>query len=262
MALLTVKGLSVEYQTSGSFIRAVDCVSLTIESGEIVALVGESGCGKTSVAFALTRLLPQPPAMISGAVIIDGVNLLEASERTLRAIRGGAVAYVFQEPATSLNPVLPVGRQLVEALELHTSVRGHEAIQEAAAWLERVGIASAPRRLKAYPHELSGGMQQRVMLAMALAGRPSLLIADEPTTALDVTIQVQLLRLIRDLQRALRLSVLLISHDLLVVERLAHRIGVMSAGRLVELGTVQQVFQHPTHPSTKELLRYRTLLSL
>ena len=260
MALLTVKDLTVEYQTPGSIVRAVDRVSFTVEPGEIVALVGESGSGKTSVALALTRLLP-PSAIISGEVLINGLELLNASKRTLLTVRGGTVAYVFQEPSTSLNPVLSIGRQLIEVIELHTPARGQTAVKTAMEWLDRVGIASAQERLSAYPHELSGGMQQRVMLAIALAGHPSLLIADEPTTALDVTIQVQLLRLLRDLQRTLQLSVLLICHDLLVVERLAHRVGVMSNGRLVEMGAVQRVLNQPAHPYTAELLRARALLT-
>lgn len=242
--------------------RAVDRVSFTIEPGEIVALVGESGCGKSSVALALTRLLPMPPASVSGRVMMGETNLLQASEEALRAIRGGTIAYVFQEPATSLNPVLTIGEQLVETIELHTASRGKAARRLGIDWLQRVGISSAEERLGAYPHEFSGGMQQRVMIAMALAARPALLVADEPTTALDVTIQVQILRLLRDLQRTLNLSVLLISHDLTVVERIAHRVGVLAAGRLVELGPVAQVLRHPAHPHTKELLRYRSMISL
>jgi peptide/nickel transport system ATP-binding protein len=251
----------------------VDGVSFSIEPGEVVALVGESGCGKTSVALALTRLLPAPSALVSGRVTIErlparpataqaGVNLLEASEEVLRALRGGMISYVFQDPATSLNPVLTIGEQLLETIVLHTKARGEEATRLAIEWLGRVGIASARQRLNAYPHEFSGGMQQRVCLAMALSARPSLLIADEPTTALDVTIQVQILRLLRDLQRTLHLSVLLISHDLMVVERIAHRVGVMSDGRLVEVGAVEQVLHQPSHPYTKELLRYRSMMVL
>lgn len=262
MALLTVEDLSVIYAQRGAAVRAVDRVSFTIEPGEIVALVGESGSGKTSVALALTRLLPIPPAIVSGRIVLKDTSLLNAPGETLRSIRGGTIAYVFQDPATSLNPVLTIGEQLVEAIEFHTDARGREAKRLAVEWLARVGIASANERLGAYPHEFSGGMQQRVCIAMALASRPSLLIADEPTTALDVTIQVQILRLLRDLQRTLNLSVLLISHDLTVVERIAHRVGVMAAGRLVELGAVEQVLHRPAHPHTKELLRYRSMIAL
>ncbi len=284
MALLTVEHLSVRYHTGQTTVQAVNDVNFTVEPGEIVALVGESGSGKTSVALALTRLLPSPPAVLSGRVILDpsthpdglardsahrdapgglhGTNLLAASEDALRAIRGGTISYVFQDPGTSLNPVLTIGEQLLEAITLHTDARGADARRLALEWLRRVGISSAEERFGAYPHEFSGGMQQRVMIAMALAAHPSLLIADEPTTALDVTIQVQILRLLRDLQRTLNLSVLLISHDLMVVERIAHRVGVMSAGRLVELGAVEQVLRQPAHPYTKELLRYRSMVSL
>lgn len=261
MPLLAVDNLSVTYQHEGTLVRAVDEVSFTIEPGEVFALVGESGSGKSSVALALTRLLPSPPATVAGRVTFEGFNLLEASDDRLRAIRGGKISYVFQDPATSLNPVLTIGEQLVEAIRIHTSARSEEAKRTAVEWLRRVEMASPEERLNAYPHELSGGMQQRVMLAMAVATHPTLFIADEPTTALDVTIQVQILRLLRDLKRTLGLSVLLISHDLTVVERMADRVGVMSAGKLVELGSVTHVLHHPTHPYTQQLLRYRSMLS-
>ena len=262
MPLLTVENLSVAYTGHGEPVQAVDSVSFTVEPGEVMALVGESGCGKTSVALAVTRLLPSPPAVVSGRVVLDGKNLMEASGEELRTSRGGTASYVFQDPATSLNPVLTIGGQLLEAVTLHTGARGEDARRDAIGWLKRVGIPSPEQRLGAYPHEFSGGMQQRVCLAMALASKPLLLIADEPTTALDVTIQVQILRLLRDLQRVLRLSVLLISHDLTIVERIAHRVGVMSKGRLVEVGLVEQVLNRPAHPYTQELLRYRSMVSL
>ena len=262
MPLLSVEHLSVDYRHGATAVRAVDDVSFAIESGEILALVGESGCGKTSAALALTKLLPTPPASISGHVRFGDLELLRAPSEQLHAVRGGKIAYVFQEPSTSLNPVLTIGEQLLEMVELHTDARGAAARRVVVEWLERVGITSAVERLHAYPHEFSGGMQQRVMLAMAMAARPALLIADEPTTALDVTIQVQILRLLRDLQRTFRLSVLLISHDLMVVERIAHRVGVMARGQLVELGAVTQVLRHPVHPYTRELLRYRSTITL
>ena len=261
MSLLMVEHLSVEYRSRGEATRAVEDVSFAVEEGEVLALVGESGSGKTSVALALTRLLPSTAAL-SGRVMIKGLETLAAGEPSLRAIRGGTIGYVFQDPATSLNPVLTVGAQLIESIELHTPARGAAARRTAVEWLQQVGIAQAEERFGAYPHELSGGMQQRVCLAMALAAQPAMLVADEPTTALDVTVQVQILRLLRDLQRSLRLSVLLISHDLMVVERVAHRVGVMSTGRLVELGAVAQVLRQPVHPYTKELLRYRNMMSL
>ena len=261
-ALLAVESLSVAYQGRGAPVQAVSEVTFSVSPGEVFALVGGSGCGKTSVALALTRLLPAPPAAVSGRVLLDAVNLLDAPAATLRSIRGGRISYVFQDPATSLNPVLTIGEQLMETIALHTQARGHAARRTAVEWLERVGIPSAAQRLSSYPHEFSGGMQQRAMLAMALAARPRLLVADEPTTALDVTIQVQILRLLRDLQRSLQISVLLISHDLTVVERLAHRVGVMASGRLVETGPVGQVLRHPAHPSTQALLRWRSMMTL
>ncbi len=261
MALLRVEELSVTYRHEEAVVRAVERVSLTVEPGEVVALVGESGCGKTSVALALTRLLPSS-ARVTGNVMFEGSNLLVVSKEQLRRIRGGRITYVFQDPGTSLNPVLTIGEQLVEAIELHAGRHGDEARRAAGEWLRHVGITSAEDRLDAYPHEFSGGMQQRVMLAMAIAAKPALLVADEPTTALDVTIQVQILRLLRELQRTLGLSVLLISHDLGVVERLAHRVGVMLRGELVEFGNTAQVLSRPAHPYTKELLRYRAMLLL
>ena len=259
--LLTVEHLCVTYETDGAPIHAVDDVSFTVEPGEVLALVGGSGSGKSSVALAITRLLP-PTARVSGCVKFEQRRLLELPEGALRAIRGGMISYVFQEPASALNPVLTVGSQIVEAMAWHTASRGADARGEAKAWLERVGIPSAAARLTAYPHEFSGGMLQRACLAMALSTGPRLLIADEPTTALDVTVQVQILRLLRDLQRTLGLSVLLISHDLTVVERIAHRVGVMADGRLVECGSVAQVLRGPTHPVTQQLVRYRSMMAL
>ncbi len=260
MPLLEVEQLSVSYSGAGQTVRAVDRMSFSVEPGEVFALVGGSGSGKSSAALALTRLLP-PSARISGQVRLGRLDLLQATEEQLRAVRGGKIAYVFQDPATSLNPVLTVGEQLLEAITLHTTARGVEAVSVAREWLRRVGLASLETRLSAYPHELSGGQRQRVMLAMALSATPDLLVADEPTTALDVTVQLQLLRLLRDLQRSLKLSILLISHDLLVVERIAHRVGVMSQGCLVEAGPVAQVLRQPQHAATAELLRARDALA-
>ena len=254
--LLAVEHLSVTYPNERAPVRAVDDVSFTVEPGEIVALVGESGSGKSSAALALTRLLP-PAAAVSGRAVLDGMSLLDASTADLRAVRGGKVGYVFQDPASSLNPVLTIGEQVMETVVLHTPARGADARRAAIDWLKRVGITAADERLEAYPHEFSGGMQQRVCIAMALAARPSLLIADEPTTALDVTVQVQILRLLRDLQRELGLAVVLISHDLLVVERLARRLGVMRHGRLVEWGDTAQILNRPAQPYTQELIRAR-----
>lgn len=255
-SLLEVGNLSVAYDG----VKAVENVSFSIAKGEILALVGESGSGKSSIGLALTKLLPMPPAAISGEVLLDGANLLALASSKIELIRGKQISYVFQEPASALNPVLTVGEQVEEVLRLHTQTPEPDIQKQAIAWLERVGIDQPDKRLRGYPHEFSGGMQQRVCLAMALAAGPELLVADEPTTALDVTIQVQILRLIRDLQRQLGLSVLLISHDLLVVERLAHRVAVLSAGRLVEMGAAAELFKSPKHAYTKELLNSRLLI--
>lgn len=277
MSLLCIEHLTVEYRGLEGPVRAVDDLSFQIEAGTVAALVGESGSGKTSAALALTRLLPIPLTVISGRVALEpdaspasvrssstsgAVDLLALSPERLRAIRGGQVAYVFQDPGTSLNPVLTIGEQLLEVVTWHTVLRGREAKHAVITWLERVGIAKSEERLRAYPHEFSVGMQQRVCIAMALASQPALLIADEPTSALDVTVQVQILRLLRDLQRSLSMAILLISHDFTVVERLAHRIGVMQKGRLVEFGATQQVLQQPAHPHTQTLLRARATLTL
>ncbi|MBI3009940.1 MAG: ABC transporter ATP-binding protein [Candidatus Omnitrophica bacterium] len=261
MAILTVERLSVSYPSEEGWVRAADEVSFTLEGGEIFALVGGSGSGKTSVALALTKLLP-PTARIEGRVLMEGVNLLEMLPTELRKIRGSRISYIFQDPASSLNPVLTIGSQLIEAIEWHTPKRSAQAYATAVDWLKRVGIPSPESRMSSYPHELSGGMQQRVMIAMALSTGPSLLIADEPTTALDVTTQVKVLRLLRDLQRALNLCILFITHDLSIVERFGQRVGIMAEGRLVETGSVGLLFQNPTHAATQNLLRCYSLLSL
>ena len=259
MALLSVEELSVTYEHHGHTTRVVDQVSFSIEVGEWFALVGESGSGKSTTALALTGLLPSSAHAAASAIRFEGRDLHHMPERELRAVRGRRIAYVFQDPATSLNPVLTIGEQICEVLSLHAGRRGADAEAAAAEWLRRVGIAEP--RLAAYPHEFSGGMQQRVMLAMAMAAEPALLIADEPTSALDVTVQVQLLRLLRGLQRQFGLAVLLITHDLLIVERLAQRMAVMERGRLVEQGRVPEVFQRPQHPATRRLLDARARLS-
>lgn len=261
MALLTVDNLEVIYpKEGGGVVRAVDGVSFSIEAGEILALVGESGSGKSSVALALIRLLATPPAQVSGRVLFGGINLLEASAAQLCAVRGGKISYVFQEPASALNPVLSIGEQMLEMITLHTAARGAQAREAAVEWLKQVGIDQPVPRLSAYPHELSGGQQQRICFAMALCAKPSLLVADEPTTALDVTTQVQILRLIRDLQRKLNLSVLLISHDLTVVKRIAHRVGVMSNGRLLEIGQTSKILQNPAQEYSRQMIQAHTLL--
>jgi ABC-type dipeptide/oligopeptide/nickel transport system ATPase component len=219
-----------------------------------VAVVGESGSGKSVTALALTRLLPQPPAVYrSGGIFLNGESVLEMAPRRLRQIRGGQIAYVFQEPSTSLNPVLTVGCQLAENIRLHRpEVRNLRA--EAIQWLEQVGIVEPAKRIAAYPFQLSGGMQQRVMIAMALSGRPQLLVADEPTTALDVTVQKQILDLFRELKAKFSMSILLITHNFGIVHGLADRVVVMWRGRIVEQGRTGRVLEHPEHPYTRALI--------
>ena len=257
MALLSIEQLTVVYRQDGLVVPAVDCVDLAVEPGEVLAVVGESGCGKTSLALAITNLIRPPGEIPHGRVVFQGQDLLALSPGALRDVRGRQVSYVFQDPATSLNPVLSIGEQLRETIRLHAIREDARADDYAVDLLSQVGIPSPRERLGAYPHELSGGMRQRVMIAMAIAPKPSLLIADEPTTALDVTVQVQILQLLQRLQQTLQLSLVLISHDLTVVERLCHRVAVMYAGRIVEAGPVAEVFQRPAHPYTMGLLGCR-----
>ncbi len=251
--LLEVRHLSVAFGSEGHELLVVEDVSFQVNERETVALVGESGCGKSVTALSLARLLPQPPARIAGGdILFEGRDVGRMDDRELRRLRGAEVAYVFQEPGASLNPVFPIDWQIREALKIH---RPKEAnTQEIIRLLSLVGIPEPERKLKAYPHELSGGMQQRVMMAMALACRPKLLVADEPTTALDVTIQQQILELLRDLQERLGMAVILITHNLGLVADIAHRVHVMYAGKLVESGPTEEVLRHPAHPYTKGLL--------
>ncbi len=255
--LLGIRHLTTTFATAtGAVARAVDDVSLELERGELLALVGESGCGKTTLALSLLRLIPQPPGRIDPAarVEFDGADVLRLEGEALRRVRGGGIACVFQEPGASLNPVLSVGTQIAETVRAHTAL-GHDAARERAReLLTSVGLSDPDRRLDQYPHELSGGMQQRVMIAMALAGAPRVLIADEPTTALDVTIQAQILDLLTDLKRRLGLGILFITHDLGVAAGLADRIAVMYAGRIVETGPARELLAHPVHPYTEALL--------
>ena len=252
--LLEVAELRTWFRRDGEEpVRAVDGVSFRVPRGGTVALVGESGSGKTVTALSLTRLLPEPPAYFAGGkILFEGRNVLEMSGRELRAIRGGKIAYVFQEPATALNPVLRVGFQVKEAVRAHN--RGAKAGRAAIELLDRVGLPDPKARMRAYPHELSGGMQQRVVVAMALACRPALLVADEPTTALDVTIQAQILELLKTLQGELGMAVLLITHNLGLVAETADTVHVMRAGRIVESGPVEQVLTAPRDAYTKMLL--------
>ena len=252
--LLDVAGLCAYFGRGDRPVRAVDGVSLRVRAGQTVALVGESGCGKSATALALTRLLPQPPAFYAGGRILwRGRDLLSLDDREMRSVRGNEIAYIFQEPASSLNPVLSVGAQVMESVRLHRP--GVRARDEALRLLALVGIPRPESKVDAYPHELSGGLQQRAMIAMALASQPKLLIADEPTTALDVTIQKQILDLLRRLQAELGMAILLITHNLGLVAEAAHDVYVMYAGRIVESGPTEQVLRRPAHPYTRALLR-------
>ena len=254
MSLLEVRDLSVRFDAGGRPIDAVRGVSFSVERGETVALVGESGSGKSVTALSLLQLLPAGASHPSGSIRFDGKELVGAPEAVLRAVRGDRVAMIFQEPMTSLNPLHRVGRQIAEVVTLHRGVSEAEARRRALALLRQVGLDEPERRLDAFPHELSGGQRQRVMIAMALANEPDLLIADEPTTALDVTIQAQILTLLRELRAKTGMALLLITHDLGVVRRMADRVCVMQAGRIVEQGPVQQIFAAPEHPYTRHLI--------
>jgi len=255
LPLLRVENLETHFHTRDGIVRAVDGVSFEVMPGETLAIVGESGCGKSVTAMSILRLLPMPPARIAaGRIEFDGRNLLELSEAEMRQVRGNAISMIFQEPMTSLNPVLTVGRQIAEALVLHRGLSQKEATARAIEMLRKVHIPEAERRITQYPHELSGGMRQRVMIAMALACGPRLLIADEPTTALDVTIQAQILELMRELHRETGAAIILITHDLGVVAEMAQRVVVMYAGRKVEEAPIEELFERPRHPYTRGLL--------
>lgn len=255
--ILDVRDLRMGFATGARYGRrvlvAVDGVSFDLRPGETFALLGESGCGKSATALALLRLLPAAGRILGGEVHFAGSDLLQLPEAEMRAVRGGGMAMIFQEPATSLNPVLTVGRQIGEVLERHAGLSGEAAQKRSLELLNAVGIADAERRLSEYPFQLSGGMKQRVMIAIALAGNPRLLIADEPTTALDVTIQAQILDLLRRLQAERGMGMLLITHDLGVVAQMAHRIGVMYAGEIVEEAPRGAFFTAPQHPYTQKL---------
>ncbi|HEY0005820.1 MAG TPA: ABC transporter ATP-binding protein [Pyrinomonadaceae bacterium] len=253
--LLEVKNLQTHFPTRAGLVRAVDGVSFHVERGELLGLVGESGCGKSITALSVMRLISKPGKIVGGEIIFDGENLLEASEERLREIRGNDIAMIFQDPMTSLNPVYTVGEQIAEALRLHRQLSRKEARQAAIDAMQEVAIPDPARRSSDYPHQLSGGMRQRVMIAMALACDPKLLIADEPTTALDVTIQAQILELLNELRRTRSLGVLLITHDLGVVAETADRVCVMYTGKIVEESPVEELFARPKMPYTEGLLR-------
>jgi peptide/nickel transport system ATP-binding protein len=254
MPLLEIENLQTHFRTPEGINRAVNGVSLSLEAGETLAIVGESGCGKSVTAMSILRLIVQPPGKIAGSIRFQGRNLLELTEREMRSIRGNDISMIFQEPMTSLNPVLTVGRQITETLALHQKLGREAAETRAIEMLRLANIPEPERRLVQYPHELSGGMRQRVMIAMALACNPKLLIADEPTTALDVTVQAQILDLMRQLRAKTGTAIILITHDLGVVAEMAQRVVVMYAGRKVEEASVADLFAHPRHPYTKALL--------
>jgi peptide/nickel transport system ATP-binding protein len=253
--VLDVKNLKTVFFTNSGLFKAVDDVSFTVRRGETLAIVGESGCGKSVTALSLMRLVPDPPGrIVGGSVTLEGTDLLTLDEAEMRAVRGNRISMIFQEPMTSLNPVMRIGDQIVEAVRLHRSMSSKEARDIAIEMLRLVRIPEPARRAREYPHQLSGGMRQRAMIAMALACRPALLIADEPTTALDVTIQAQILALILDLQKELGTGLVLITHDLGVVAQTAQRVIVMYAGRKVEEASVEALFAAPKHPYTRGLM--------
>jgi oligopeptide/dipeptide ABC transporter ATP-binding protein len=254
-ALLEIDNLQTHFFTSAGVVRAVDGVSYGVRSGETLGIVGESGCGKSVTALSILRLVADPPGrIVGGAIRFAGTNLLDLSESEMEAIRGNDISMIFQEPMTSLNPLLTVGRQISEAIVLHRGLSRRDARDQAIEMLRRVHIPEAERRVEAYPHQLSGGMRQRVMIAMAVSCDPKVLIADEPTTALDVTIQAQILDLMRELQDRLATAIMLITHDMGVVAENADRVVVMYAGRKVEEASAEALFEQPGHPYTKGLL--------
>jgi oligopeptide/dipeptide ABC transporter ATP-binding protein len=254
--LLDVRDLKTYFLTAAGVVRAVDGISYTVGQGETVALVGESGCGKSVSALSIMRLVSSPAGrIVGGQLIFKGSDLLRLDEEAMRRIRGREIAMIFQEPMTSLNPVLSIARQLTEPLEIHLGLQPEEARHRAVELLSAVGISDPERRLDQYPHHLSGGMRQRTMIAMALACNPSLILADEPTTALDVTIQAQILELTKDLCRRLGIAMVLITHNLGVVARYADRVNVMYAGKMVEQGRAREIYANPRHPYTQGLLR-------
>ncbi|HJO44064.1 MAG TPA: ABC transporter ATP-binding protein [SAR324 cluster bacterium] len=253
--LLEIRNLQTLFYTSSGTVKAVDEISYDVEEGETVAIVGESGCGKSVSALSILRLIADPPGKIAGGSIhFMGQDLLQLSDREIREIRGRDISMIFQEPMTSLNPVLTIGVQLTEAMEFHLGIDNSEAENRAVKWLEMVGISEPRRRLKQYPHHFSGGMRQRVMIAMALCCEPKLIIADEPTTALDVTIQAQILELMKDLSSRMGVALIVITHNLGVVARYADRVNVMYAGKIIESGTAHDIYHKPAHPYTLGLL--------
>lgn len=256
MAVLDVTNLTTRFHTRNGIVRAVDDVSFSVEKGQTVGIVGESGSGKSVTCYSLIGLIPQPPGKIhTGKAIFNGTDLLQASEKQLRGIRGKRVSMIFQDPMTSLNPFLKISTQLTEPLEIHEGIKGKEALHRAIGALAEVGIPDPEKRIHSYPHEFSGGMRQRVMIAMALITRPELLICDEPTTALDVTVQKQVLDLIKERQNKLGTAVILITHDLAVVHQTCDNVNVMYAGRIIERAATKTLFDQPRHAYTRALMK-------
>jgi oligopeptide/dipeptide ABC transporter ATP-binding protein len=254
--LLKIQGLRTQFFTSAGTVKAVDGVTYDVEEGETVAVVGESGCGKSVTALSIMRLVAEPAGrVVDGKIIFQGNDLLQLDEEEMRKVRGNNIAMVFQEPMTSLNPVLSIGLQLKETVQQHLDVDDETAYARAVELLGLVGMSDAERRLEQYPHHLSGGMRQRVMIAMALSCEPKLIIADEPTTALDVTIQAQILELMKNLTRDLGVAMIIITHNLGVVARYADRVNVMYAGKIIESGTAEDIYHNPKHPYTLALLK-------
>ncbi len=254
-SVLEVKNLKTYFFTREGIIKAVDDVSFSVPKGSTVGLVGESGCGKSVTAMSITRLISPPGRIVGGEILLNGIDLLSKSEKQMRQVRGAQISMIFQEPMTALNPVLEVGFQIAEAVLAHEKVSKREAWSRAVEAMKAVSIPDAEKRAKDYPHRLSGGMRQRIMIAMALVCHPALVIADEPTTALDVTIQAQILELLDRLRQEYHLSLILISHDLGVIAEVAETVAVMYAGKIVEIGPAMDIFHNPKHPYTEGLLR-------
>ncbi len=254
--ILEVADLGVEFKTRAGVTQVLDGIGFTLERGMTLGIVGESGCGKSMTALAIMRLIPTPPGRItSGTVRLDGADLLAVDERHMRAVRGNKISMIFQEPMTSLNPVFTIGEQIAETVRLHQGLGVREAMRRAVEMVRAVGIPNPRRRVREYPHQMSGGMRQRVMIAMALACNPDVLIADEPTTALDVTVQAQIFDLLQDLRVETGTAIILITHDMGVINEMTDRVLVMYAGRIVEEGAVEVILEHPRHPYTQGLIR-------
>ncbi|MDP1713415.1 MAG: ABC transporter ATP-binding protein [Anaerolineales bacterium] len=253
-SLLEVKDLNLEFKTSRGILKALNGISFDVQRGEVFGIVGESGCGKTVTGLSILKLLPRSASITNGTISFDDMNLRDLSASEMEQVRGGKIAMIFQDPSSSLNPVFTIGEQMKRVIRQHTDLKDNTVEARASEMLEAVGLPDVKRVMKSYPHQLSGGQQQRVMIAMALSCRPQLLIADEPTTALDVTIQAQILRLLRDLQKQFDISVILITHNLGVVAQTCDRLAVLYAGRVAEIGTTKDIFNNPQHPYTRGLM--------